>query len=137
MDTKNIIISLLILMLVGLGYLYLRDIPSSTGYIAMKERCRKVGSEVHQGIVDEYKNNDPDTTLLRAEYVYSTELDTCLYTSGAISVGQTGNTIVQNWIMDSYTNQELFSYSAVNGEDFGGLSAEEFDRQKAILFENR
>lgn len=140
MDTKNIAIAILTVAVLGFGYTTLFQEQSNDNSIAMKEECRRVGSIVHQGIVDEFAASDMRVTMMRAEYAYNKELDTCLYTSGVISTVRrldgsgTEFTSIHRWVMDSFTNNEIFRHYSVDGEDLG-ISYSEFDRQKQGLFD--
>ena len=93
----------------------------------------RVGSEVHNRITAEYSESDLDATVLRPEYTYNPSLDTCLYSSGSVSGTDGNEVIVQKWVMDSFTNEELLGVISFDGK-VTGLSVEEFDLQKEKLF---
>ena len=117
----------LALVFVSAGYMVSqltnRNVEQSN--ISMKEKCFKIGSAVHNNISDEYKDAGRNYSLLRAEFIYNKNLNTCLYSSGSIT-----NNIVQKWVYDSFTNEEILSFTSVDGKPFGSISIEEYNKKK-------
>lgn len=122
-------ILLLIIVIVAITAIYLL-FRKPEDPLAVKQRCQEAGLPLYER--DRKDVDGSDATLFEPEFGYSKELKTCLYAGGLLGT-RDGITTIIKWVKDSYSNQELISYSEVNGEAFAG-SRQEFERRKQELF---
>ncbi|MDO8486133.1 MAG: hypothetical protein Q7S77_00315 [Candidatus Staskawiczbacteria bacterium] len=100
----------------------------------MKQKCQTIGQKIYE---DDAKTLGRDNMLI-PEYVYSKDLNTCLYFGGHVEENS-----YKKWIKDSLANEEIFSFFELNGRVLNKsficetcVPLEEFDMQKEILFKN-
>lgn len=101
--------------------------------LEQKQRCAEDGARVHERLEVEFASADGGT-LYEPKYYFNSKLDTCLYVGGALSGGE--HIVIQEWVKDVYTNEDIIYRSAVDNEEitFGGATpAEEFRIRKAEL----
>jgi len=123
---KKIFISFLALVLLaGCNSSKTEDI------FAFKQKCLSAGEKLHKEVIDGMPG-----TILRDEYTYNPNLNTCLYFGGHIDfpsdLSQTGY-----WIYDSLTKEELYTFSQIDETVYSEIkSQEDFFVIKDQLFSN-
>ncbi len=101
--------------------------------LELKEKCRQAGEKIYQQHLKDF-SNQLGSSVFNPEYGYSKTLNTCLYAGGAIS-SPSGEAVIQRWVIDSYTNREILSFSKLAETRLGNVSStEEFDARKTQLF---
>lgn len=96
-----------------------------------KNECLEIGEKLYQNDLQDLE----DRALLVPQYAYNKDLNTCLYFNGYV-----GTDFSEQWVKDSFTNNQIISYMRYREETLGGaecpscLSIEAFKTRKAELF---
>jgi len=101
-------------------------------------KCREVGNKIYQEQKEDVeKGTVVVSIMMNPEYIYNKKLNTCLYAGGIITTFPNTNVkpTVTHWVIDSYTNQEIISYTESDNKRLAGInSLEEFQLKKIELF---
>jgi len=134
-NIKNLTIIILVLIVVGCGFLFLEKEPKSIekkDSFEMQQKCQQVGEGLYEADV---KASGKDN-LCNPEYAFNEDLNTCLYFGCYIA-----NNSIQKWIKDSFSNKELYLYFQTSNGVLPKssmcdvcVSLEEFDNKKEELF---
>lgn len=121
----GILIAVLI-MTFGISYYFMVSLPNKNDAETLTNlqlKCQELGEKMYQ--VE--KQDNPDTLVIPPEYKFNKDLNTCIYSGGVIGI----SSIINKYIIDLYTNQEIISYAYDSGGTLYGNSdswAEEYQK---------
>lgn len=140
---RKIKVVILLLVILGLAF-YFFQVKSSQDrkeFLLNSIRCQQDGSQLFEkdkkDFLTDYDRTEEDKTFNEAEYVFSKDLNTCLYKGSYSTLNSTGY-YGYKFIKDVYSNKLLIEYSNItsNGQEPLHGNKEKYEELENKYFNN-